>query len=68
MIPVSEDIFDLLCDLNDSYADLAIAMDKWKLQLEQGFFDADNTEVLAALDKIQAILNEIKNRDGSAHA
>ncbi|HEY4073266.1 MAG TPA: hypothetical protein VGM52_09200 [Herbaspirillum sp.] len=60
MLPTSETVFYLLCDLDDAFADLSTAMDKWHLELEKGLLDADNSDVLAALDAIQTILDEIQ--------
>ncbi|MDB5991933.1 MAG: hypothetical protein JWQ10_3336 [Herbaspirillum sp.] len=60
MLPAFETTFYLLCDLDDSFADLSIALDKWHLELEKGLLDADNSEVLAALDAIQTILDQIQ--------
>ena len=60
MLPTSETVFYLLCDLDDAFADLSTAMELWHLELEKGRLDADNSEVLAALDAIQKILDEIQ--------
>ena len=63
MLPTSEPLFYLLCDLDDAFADLSIAMDRWHLELEKGLLDADNADVLAALDAIQKLLDEIQKSD-----
>ncbi|HWZ46708.1 MAG TPA: hypothetical protein VNX00_00630 [Herbaspirillum sp.] len=60
MLPAFETTFYLLCDLDDAFADLSIALDKWHLELEKGLLDADNSEVLSALDAIQTILDQIQ--------
>lgn len=60
MLPAFETTFYLLCDLDDAFADLSIALDKWHLELEKGLLDADNSEVLSALDAIQLILDQIQ--------
>lgn len=60
MLPAFETTFYLLCDLDDAFADLSIALDKWHLELEKGLLDADNSEVLSALDAIQKILDQIQ--------
>ncbi|HEY4318763.1 MAG TPA: hypothetical protein VGN04_14280 [Herbaspirillum sp.] len=60
MLPTSEAVFYLLCDLDDAFADLSTAMDRWHLELEKGLLDADNADVLAALDSIQNILDQIQ--------
>jgi hypothetical protein len=60
MLPTSEAVFYLLCDLDDAFADLSTAMDKWHLELEKGLLDADNSAVLAALGAIQSILDQIQ--------
>jgi hypothetical protein len=63
MLPTSEAMFYLLCDLDDAFADLSTAMDKWHLELEKGLLDADNSDVLVALDTIQSILDQIQKAD-----
>jgi hypothetical protein len=63
MLPTSEAVFYLLCDLDDAFADLSVAMDRWHLELEKGLLDADNADVLAALDTIQSLLDEIQKCD-----
>lgn len=62
MLPASEHVFYLLCDLDDAFADLSIAMDKWHIELEKGNFDADNTAVLTVLETIRSLLDQI-NKD-----
>jgi hypothetical protein len=63
MLPTSEAVFYLLCDLDDAFADLSTAMDRWHQELEKGLLDADNADVLAALDTIQKLLDEIQKCD-----
>ncbi|RXZ36877.1 hypothetical protein D9O50_10525 [Oxalobacteraceae bacterium CAVE-383] len=63
MLPTSETVFYLLCDLDDAFADLSIAMDRWHLELEKGLLDADNADVLATLDTIQKLLDQIQKCD-----
>lgn len=63
MLPAPEQAFHLLCDLNDAFADLSTAMDKWHLLLDQDDFDTDTSEVLIALGRIRVILNKIDQGD-----
>ena len=63
MLPAPEHAFHLLCDLNDAFADLSKAMDKWHLLLDQDDYDTDTSEVLIALGRIKLILNKIDQGD-----
>lgn len=63
LLPAPKHAFHLLCDLNDAFADLSKAMDRWHLLLDLGDYDTDTTEVLLALGRIHRILAEINQDD-----
>jgi hypothetical protein len=55
-----KDVFYLMSDLADAFADLSIAMRAWYVEEGNSLLDVDNDSILALIQTTQSVLEKMK--------
>lgn len=56
-----KDVFYLMSDLADAFADLSIAMRTWYVEEGNSILDVDNDSILASMQTTQSVLEKMKH-------